>query len=146
MKQKSGRKDLESEISRLSSENESLKVKIKSLSVQASKGINAALVRGLPEEFNYDSGSDKDEILIPKLLQHENTIAQQNNLIKNLQEHISELEQLLDEVCKDTSVGNNTNSSLNTKKSLQQISNHAVQRTSEIAELLEDVQKLNKKI
>src|SRR5581483_9081926 len=83
--------------------------------------INADLVRSISEESNSNSS---DEILIPKLLEHENTIAQQNNLIKDLQEHISELEQLLEEACKDTNVGNNNNTS----------------------ELLEEIQKLNKKM
>ncbi|EXX78114.1 uncharacterized protein OCT59_010472 [Rhizophagus irregularis] len=108
------------EISRLSKENESLKEKIKNLSAQASRGINDALVRNLSKETN----SDKDENLIPKLLQHESKIKKQNDLIKNLQEHISELEQLLDESCRDIEGVNNANNN----------------------QLSTEIQKLNKKI
>ncbi|GBB94544.1 hypothetical protein RclHR1_02380003 [Rhizophagus clarus] len=95
------------EISRLLKENENLKERIKNLSSQASKGVNDALVRNLSKGSNSD---EDDEDLIPKLLQHKNTINKQNALIKNLQEHISELEQLLDESCKDTGIENNANS------------------------------------
>ncbi|RIA99357.1 hypothetical protein C1645_747487, partial [Glomus cerebriforme] len=115
LKQKStaDHKELKSEITRILNENKLLEEKIKEISAQASKGINASLVRSISGETNKVNNSNKDENLIPKLAQHENTIAQQKDLIKNLQEHILELEQLLDESCKNTSVGKDKNANNN---------------------------------
>ncbi|CAG8470449.1 3608_t:CDS:2 [Funneliformis mosseae] len=142
-----GYKELESEISRLLKENGHLKEEIKDLSAKAAKEINTSLVRTLSEESN---NADKEEV--SKLLQHENTIAQQNNLIKGLQKNISELEQLLDESCR--SAGKDNNASKQISDNLSKSSPgfripfpprpESAESSSQVAELLAEIQKLTK--
>ncbi|CAI2171384.1 16289_t:CDS:2 [Funneliformis geosporum] len=142
-----GYKELESEISRLLKENGHLKEEIKDLSAKAAKEINPSLISNLSERSNNVSKSDKDEV--SKLLQHENTIAQQNNLIKSLQKNISELEQLLDESCRNTSVekDNNANNQISDSFRMPYHSRpESAENSSQIAELLAEMQTLSKKM